>query len=175
MPKEKMTEVENDLNTSFILLIFKKEKVIEIWDTTPNHQKINTFPFQYGSIQYGPKLTSEEAKIPEGFYQSIAINENEIQLDFPNDFDRKKAKADHRNLDKASFYIRPNPPTANQIGLNPSDFSALQKMLKNQPSTDIIILPHRLDKNRHFNSCTYCPNWYLELYLALEKRMQPFQ
>lgn len=84
------------------LIAFKQEQRLELWkERDAGWEWVRSYPFTGGSGELGPKLKEGDGQIPEGVYQIEFLNPNSryhlsLQVDYPNAFDREKAKADGR-------------------------------------------------------------------------------
>lgn len=85
------------------LLIFKDERVIELW---AGHGKtwsyIRDFDILGASGGPGPKLRSGDRQVPEGVYKITMLNpyskyDLSLMINYPDAFDRLHARLDHRD------------------------------------------------------------------------------
>lgn len=85
------------------LLAFKQEKRLELWaEKGTTWVFIRSYPILAASGGPGPKLRRGDRQVPEGFYRIEALNPNSsyhlsMKLDYPNTFDRARAKEDGRS------------------------------------------------------------------------------
>ncbi|HOD10680.1 MAG TPA: hypothetical protein PKH91_08035, partial [Flavobacterium sp.] len=99
-------EKTNIDNTDFemAILAFKKEQILELYfrkSDTNNWKLLKKYPFTAFSGKIGPKLKNGDKQIPEGIYQMEYLNPNSkyhlsIKVNYPNAFDKEKAKQDGR-------------------------------------------------------------------------------
>jgi hypothetical protein len=84
------------------LLAFKTERQLELWaDSGAGARRVATYPLLDNSGSIGPKLREGDYQIPEGIYSVAWLNPNSqyhlsMKLDYPNSFDRARAKDDGR-------------------------------------------------------------------------------
>lgn len=87
-----------------VLIGVKEERVLEVWALSEGEspRKIREYSFTGYSGKLGPKLREGDRQIPEGIYRVEYLNPNSsfylsMKLDYPNEFDRKKGRADGRD------------------------------------------------------------------------------
>ncbi len=84
------------------LLAFKKERKIELWAEGGGRRAfVRSFPLLGASGRAGPKLEEGDWQVPEGVYSIAYLNPQSayhlsLKVDYPNDFDRDKARTDGR-------------------------------------------------------------------------------
>jgi murein L,D-transpeptidase YafK len=107
--------VQQRLNASFktanvpypprrlIFVGLKGEKVLQLWAAGPKppFKLICTYPILAASGRLGPKLQEGDLQVPEGLYRIESLNPNSrfhlsLRLNYPNEFDRARAKRDGR-------------------------------------------------------------------------------
>lgn len=86
-----------------VMVAFKKEALLYLFasDRTGRMKQVRCYPIIGTSGKAGPKLKQGDKQIPEGFYRLYAFYPNSIahlglRVDYPNAFDRARAKADGR-------------------------------------------------------------------------------
>ena len=93
------------------LLAFKQELQLELWVTGRGGRKhVATYPLTADSGELGPKLREGDYQIPEGIYRVSWLNPNSayhlsMKLDYPNSFDRARAKEDGRTRLGGDIFI----------------------------------------------------------------------
>jgi hypothetical protein len=87
-----------------ILIGFKYERVLDVWVSPESGppQFLKTYPILAASGVLGPKLRQGDQQVPEGLYRIESLNPNSrfhlsLRLDYPNEYDRAKAKLDGRS------------------------------------------------------------------------------
>lgn len=165
---------ENEITKPIIsttLIIFKKERITELWvtDEASNSHKILMDSISLINTQSGTRLYDNESIVPEGIYEISTVNSDKklsFTIDFPNDFDQQKQQTDNRPelLSTISFnsinddiFLSKNIMTK---------FLFLAKTVKAE-HTKIIILPNDLRANKSIPYCSTCPQWMEELYGTL--------
>lgn len=81
------------------ILVFKEEGAVEV--SAPGWGEARRYAMTARSGGVGPKLREGDGQIPEGFYRVESLNPNSLyhlslRLDYPNAFDRARAKEDGR-------------------------------------------------------------------------------
>jgi hypothetical protein len=172
---------ENEITKPIIsttLIIFKKERITELWvtDEASNSHKILTDSISLINTQSGTRLYDNESIIPEGIYEIATVDSDKnlsFTIDFPNDFDQQKQQTDNR------------PELLSTIGFNSinndiflskniiTEFLFLAKTVKAE-HTKIIILPNDLRVNKSIPYCSTCPQWIEELYGTLRIEILKF-
>ena len=86
-----------------VLVGLKLERVLEVYatDTGGQWRFVRSYPIGGCSGRLGPKLRYGDNQVPEGLYQVESLNPNSLfhlslRLNYPNEFDRKKAAAEGR-------------------------------------------------------------------------------
>ncbi len=103
------------------LIIYKLEKIIELWALKENHwKKITEYPMTGFSGMLGPKLQEGDCQIPEGVYMMENLNPESkfylsIRINYPNAFDLERAKEDGRTHSGSDIYIHGKSQTSGCI------------------------------------------------------------
>lgn len=85
------------------LLVDKERQELEVWARgTEEFALIRSYTILRSSGTEGPKLREGDRQVPEGKYRIIGLNPNSsfhlsLKLDYPNDFDRRKAELEGRS------------------------------------------------------------------------------
>lgn len=94
------------------LLVFKQEKVMELWaNDAKNHWAfIREFDVLAASGGPGPKLREGDRQVPEGIYHITTLNpyskfDLSMMIDYPDAFDRLHARIDHRQHVGGNIFI----------------------------------------------------------------------
>ena len=84
-------------------IILKQEKTLEVHTagTDGKFRWIRSYPILAASGQSGPKLREGDLQVPEGLYRIDSLNPNSLfhlslRINYPNEFDRARAAAEHR-------------------------------------------------------------------------------
>lgn len=87
-----------------VLIGLKEELLLELHAAGADgvFHFVRDYPVRAASGSSGPKLRRGDNQVPEGIYRVEALNPNSrfhlsLRLDYPNAFDRARAKEDHRS------------------------------------------------------------------------------
>ncbi len=86
--------------TKIALVVYKKERQMELWLREPTYKKLKTYKMFGFSGKAGPKNKQGDFQIPEGLYRASILNPNSsyylsVGINYPNKNDRKRGKADN--------------------------------------------------------------------------------
>ncbi|MFK5923604.1 MAG: L,D-transpeptidase family protein [Verrucomicrobiota bacterium] len=163
------------------ILAFKEEKNIELWKQEEGIWKfIKDYPFTAYSGELGPKLREGDLQIPEGLYKVEYLNPNSfyhlsLKIDYPNSFDRHKAKTENRSRLGDDIFIHGSLVTVGCIPVgNESIEEIFYLIAKNgYPNTIVIISPYDMrkkSKTLEIEGVT----WEEELYYSIATKLKNF-
>ncbi len=97
---ERIPEITKHLKkdkTKIALVVYKKERQMELWLREPNYKKLKTYKMYGFSGKSGPKNKQGDFQIPEGLYRASILNPNSayylsVGINYPNKNDRKRGK-----------------------------------------------------------------------------------
>jgi murein L,D-transpeptidase YafK len=93
------------------LVAFKAERRLEVWGRgATGFARVRTYAVLAASGGPGPKLREGDLQVPEGIYRLTVLNPASsyhlsIRVDYPNAFDRRKARADGRTRLGGDIYV----------------------------------------------------------------------
>lgn len=96
---------------SATLLAFKQERRLELWaGSGAGQRRVAVYPLLDSSGEPGPKLRDGDYQIPEGIYRVTWLHPNSayhlsMKLDYPNAFDRARAREEGRTDLGGDIYI----------------------------------------------------------------------
>jgi hypothetical protein len=96
------------------LLGFKAEKRLELWaETDATWTRIRRYRIFAASGVAGPKLREGDRQVPEGIYRLNFLNPNSsfhlsMQINYPNDYDRRQAAQEQRTNLGGEIFIHGN-------------------------------------------------------------------
>ncbi len=171
--------LEYPLQGGLSLLVFKEERELELWvhtDTLP--RLLKSYPVLGLSGQSGPKRHRGDRQVPEGIYQVVQLNPNSafhlsLKLDYPNSFDRQKARKERRTNLGDDIYIHGGSSSVGCVAVgNPAieELFALTFMAGNEP-TEVIIAPYDFRQSTEKSALPTTPDWVPELYWEIESRL----
>jgi hypothetical protein len=158
------TIVAGTLLSKAYLVVFKKEKKIEIWEDSAGVK--NKFVHYY-YIKHNPDM-------PVGVFQMTNLGEKEgISFDFPGDFYLRKAAADKIDI-KERLFIQTAYTSSISAVVSNADFHALQSTLLPYRFVTLLVFPNDARKTGVLDACFRCPAWMVEMYGDLEVQLQNF-
>ena len=179
-------EKTNIDNTDFemAILAFKKEQILELYirkSDTNDWKLLKKYPFTAFSGKIGPKLKNGDKQIPEGIYQMEYLNPNSkyhlsIKVNYPNAFDKEKAKQDGRTDLGGDIMIHGKSVTIGCIPVgdkNIEEIFILATKTKNK-HFPIIIAPHDFRTNKTFPEIEAIA-WEKDLYEEISNELTNFE
>lgn len=162
------------------ILAFKKEQILEVVvrkNENESWKLLKMYPFTAFSGKIGPKLKNGDKQIPEGIYQMEYLNPNSkyhlsIKVNYPNAFDREKAKLDGRTDLGGDIMIHGKSVTIGCIAVgdkNIEEIFILATKTKNK-HFPIIIAPHDFRTNKTFPEIEAI-SWEKDLYENISKEL----
>lgn len=160
-----------------ILLVLKEERIMELWkrrDTSWVYT--DTFEFTNFSGELGPKLEEGDKQIPEGIYKIEYLNPNSrfnlsMKINYPNKFDREKAKEDNRSKLGNDIFIHGDNSTIGCIPIGDRIEELFYIIAENGfTNTNVIISPYdmrRTDKKIKYKQI----DWLEDLYSDIKKEI----
>ena len=166
------------------ILAFKKEQILEVIvrkNENESWKLLKMYPFTAFSGKIGPKLKNGDKQIPEGIYQMEYLNPNSkyhlsIKVNYPNAFDREKAKLDGRTDLGGDIMIHGKNVTIGCIPVgdkNIEEIFILATKTKNK-HFPIIIAPHDFRTNKTFPEIEAI-SWEKDLYKNIAKELTNFE
>ena len=160
------------------LLVFKKEQRVELWTTDKHHQNhlIISEKIILSNNKNGTRLYDNETIIPEGIYEIQAVDSVNLSftINFPNDFDKEKQKADKRPALNSiiTFGIEKNDlQLTKEFMIKFLDYAEIAAVA----NTNILIVPYDFNKHQFNQTCLTCPFWIEELYGSLRVYQKEFE
>ncbi|MBF0462716.1 MAG: L,D-transpeptidase family protein [Magnetococcales bacterium] len=171
--------LEYPLRKAFSLLIFKEERLMELWvedDTGP--RLIKSYPILGMSGHAGPKRRRGDLQVPEGIYQITLLNAHSsyhlsLKLDYPNLFDLQKATEEGRTDLGGDIYIHGGSSSVGCIAMgNPAveELYVLTLTAGTGPR-EVIIAPYDFRQQPDKGTPGADPVWLPELYQEMTGRL----
>jgi hypothetical protein len=144
------------------IMVFKKEKKLEIWEDSADVKKKFV---HYYFIKHNPD-------IPVGVFQMTNVGEKEgIAFNFPGEFYLRKATADKIAFTDPLF-IQTNYTSPISIALSNADFHAVQSTLLPYKFVSMLVFPNDARKTGTLDACFRCQAWMVEMYSDLEIQLK---
>lgn len=141
-----------------VMLGLKSERRLEVYAGAADQplRFIRAYPIHAASGRNGPKLRAGDRQVPEGLYAISNLNPNSVayvslMIDYPNDFDRARAKqAGRRNLGGDIVIHGPTAGTAGCIALGAKAVEELFTLVADvgASATQLIISPRDLRRTK---------------------------
>jgi murein L,D-transpeptidase YafK len=126
------------LGQNLCLVIYKQEKVLEVWNsslkTGNEYRLLKSYPILAIRPQFGPKRREGDGMTPEGLYRISLFNPNSafhksMKIDYPNRYDR--ANGERGNLG-GDIFIHGKNVTAGCIAIGDSAIDELYAICRKQ-------------------------------------------
>lgn len=165
------------------LIGLKEERIVEVWgrDGEGKRERLRTYPFYGYSGGLGPKLREGDGQIPEGVYRIEYLNPNSsyhlsLKIDYPNEFDREKGKADGRDRLGFDIFFHGNSVTVGCIPIGDEAIEDLFTLVAQigAERTGVIIAPWDFRVREEEPSIAEI-DWESELYGAVREALAPYQ
>jgi len=168
----------NKYPTQLLLIAFKAEQILEMYAVFNNATiLIESYPFTGFSGTIGPKLKNGDKQIPEGIYSVEYLNPNSkfylsMKINYPNDFDREKARLDGRVDLGGDIFIHGKDKTTGCIPVGDEAMAEIFVLVSklDLDKVKVIICPHDFRKNEKYPVIPQI-NWSEELYDKLKKEL----
>lgn len=162
-------------------VVFKKDRKFNLYATNDdNWHFIKSYALLGASGQLGPKRRSGDRQVPEGIYRVIALNPRSrynlsMQLNYPNELDRKYAEMDHRTNLGGDIFIHGNKCSAGCLAIGDSAIEQLFPLVHYVGANNIIVVISPNDL-RHEMPLTHAPKiaWLPHLYQQISTTLQQF-
>ncbi|PHQ80420.1 MAG: hypothetical protein COB66_04805 [Coxiella sp. (in: Bacteria)] len=164
-------------------LVFKNTKKFEVYARSNTHQSwkyIKTYPIYAASGGAGPKLHEGDDQVPEGIYHITGLNPRSrfdlsMHLNYPNQFDRAEAQADHRHHLGGDIFIHGDRRSIGCIALGNEAIEQLFPLVYavGEHHVTVVIAPNDLRRERPLASHEH-PRWMPTLYAKLSHELAAF-
>lgn len=166
--------------TNVVLVVLKREKSLEIWagDDPENFKPITAYQIPALSGTAGPKLRQGDGQVPEGIYKVTAINPTSknylsMMLDYPNDYDRTRARQDGRTTLGGDITIHGGAASTSTVPVGPRYMEELYTLVGDAGlgRVRVVIAPYDLRKVQQIGTEGGLPAWSGDLYKQLRDYM----
>ncbi|MEY4564763.1 MAG: hypothetical protein RLZZ618_4040 [Pseudomonadota bacterium] len=164
-------------------LVFKDTKRLEVYARPAKERAwrfIKRYPILAASGELGPKLREGDNQVPEGLYRIEAFNPNSrfhvsLRLNYPNEFDRRMARADKRTRLGSDIMIHGNAVSIGCVAMGDSAAEELFAMavLATRDHVQVIISPTDFRQKRRA-PLRHDGGWVTDLYEDLRVALRPF-
>jgi murein L,D-transpeptidase YafK len=159
------------------ILVNKNKKLLYLYGKKNNedYKKIKTYKIKGYSGVLSPKLKRNDGQIPEGIYKPIFLNSRSyynvsIQINYPNNFDKKQAKLDKRFDLGDNIFIHGGSATIGCIPIGDDNIEELFSIVNEVGlnNTKIVISPNDLKRYPYVLNIS----WEIKLYDLIKKDIQ---
>lgn len=165
------------------LLAFKEEGILELWALQSNKWLyIKTYPVLGASGNLGPKLQEGDRQVPEGIYQINSLNPNSsyhlsMKIDYPNKYDREKAREDHRINLGGDIFIHGSNASVGCLAMGNESIEELFVLSAKigYSNVKVIIAPNDFRQNPPAINPQVNIGWLNELYGIIQKELQNYR
>jgi len=165
------------------LIGLKYEKVLEVWGEERGKQHlIITYPFTAFSGILGPKFKEGDRQIPEGIYGISHLNPDSkfhlsMRINYPNAFDKKMAKKEHRTKLGGDIMIHGSNRTIGCIPIGDDNIEALYFLVEKVGMQQVKVILSPIDFRRTTVNITKKNKhpWLKELYGEIKKEMADYK
>lgn len=165
------------------LLAFKREKRLELWAAKQGEWAfVRSYPILAASGHAGPKLREGDRQVPEGLYRIVGLNPNSsyhlsMELDYPNEFDRRHAKAEGRTQPGSDIFIHGKAVSIGCLAMGDEAIEELFCLVARVgPShVRVIIAPNDLRRGEPVTDVTTGPPWLPELHGQITSALAAFR
>ena len=166
----------------FALVAIKDESILQLFGFSSNSPVlVKEYPILAKSGKLGPKLREGDGQIPEGIYKPTFLNPNSlyhlsIRLNYPNEFDRKRAQRDGRTKLGGDIMIHGKDVSIGCIAIGDPGIEELFCLAARAglERVKVIIAPTDWRKRPYSEAAISGPAWLPELYGTLNAELQKF-
>lgn len=161
--------------SSVVLIGLKRERRLELWAGEPLRH-VTDYPILGASGTPGPKLREGDGQVPEGLYRIECLNPNSLfhlslRLDYPNAFDRVKAKIDGRRDPGSDIMIHGGTASVGCLAMGDEAAEDLFVLAADTGIEKISVILSPLDMRVH-GVPAECDGWIPELYRLIYEEMR---
>lgn len=165
------------------LIGFKQERELQVFAAGTNGQYrfIRSYPIRAASGNLGPKLRQGDKQVPEGLYQIESLNPNSrfhlaLRVNYPNDFDRARAKEDGRTTLGGDIMIHGNTVSIGCLAMGDSaaeDLFILAARTGLQ-NVQVILSPVDFREGKVTKASADAPEWLGRLYSIIRTELKKY-
>lgn len=158
------------------LIGLKHEKKLLLFGGDKQMKLIGSYPLVSYSGVIGPKLKEGDQQIPEGIYHITGFQAYSmlcLNVDYPNELDRKNAKADHRTKLGGDILVHGGSQSTGCLVISNDDMEQVFVAVHDvgRKNTELIIAPCNLTQTQPAIDWKTQPKWLRDLYKTIEARM----
>ena len=164
------------------LIALKQEGILELWTAGPGaRQRVHAYSILAASGTVGPKLREGDEQVPEGIYRITWLHPNSayhlsMKLDYPNAFDREKARAEGRTNLGGDIFIHGSDVSIGCLAMGNSVIEELFVLAAEVGLENVSVIVAPWDLRRRPPPADTPQNlpWLAELYRRIRIALAPF-
>lgn len=164
------------------LVALKDERRLELWAGSPaSRTLVKEYAILAASGGPGPKRREGDLQVPEGLYRILWLNPASsyhlsMKVDYPNELDRAKARADRRTQLGGDIFIHGRNVSIGCLALGDPAIEELFVLAADVGVAHVqaVIVPHDFRRRPPALPARPDPAWLPELYAALEHALRAF-
>ena len=164
------------------LLAFKRERRLELWAADGGPPAfIRSYRILDASGHSGPKLKEWDMQVPEGIYRIVWLHPNShyhlsLKLDYPNGFDREKARANGRTNLGGDIFIHGGDRSIGCLAIGDRPIEELFVLVARVgvDRVEAVLAPNDLRRGPPASRAD-APSWISELYLRIVAALVDFR
>jgi hypothetical protein len=165
------------------LLAFKREQKLEVWAANGGSPAfIRSYRILGASGHSGPKLKQWDLQVPEGIYRVTWLHPNSsyhlsMKLDYPNAFDRRKAREDARTDLGGDIFIHGDDVSIGCIAIGDAAIEDLFVLAARVgiSNVEVVIAPSDLRRGAPPTLPASAPAWTDLLYARIDSALERFR
>jgi len=162
------------------LIGLKQERLLCLFAGDKKQKLIAKFPLSTFSGKLGPKLKEGDLQIPEGVYKITGLRASfrlSLCVDYPNDFDKRQAMADHRTNLGGDILIHNGTKSTGCLVLSMDDMAQIFTAAHDIGCKNLalIIAPCNLTSTKPEMDMSKQPKWLAGLYKKLGQQLNQYK
>jgi hypothetical protein len=171
------------LRATLSFLVFKEERTLEVWlqEAHKGLRRLKSYPVLGMSGFAGPKQRQGDRQVPEGLYQIIWLNPHSeyhlsMKLDYPNEFDRRKAQEEGRSQLGGDIFIHGGTSSIGCIAVGDEAIEELfvMSLMVGTGPVEVVVAPYDFRQQAVPSHPTLLPHWLPELYQQIANRLAAY-
>jgi murein L,D-transpeptidase YafK len=181
----RLTPDFNSIDVSYppkkmLLVAVKDAKLLEVWVSADgtNFRQLKTYSILGQSGTLGPKLKEGDRQVPEGIYKIESLNPNSLyhlalRVNYPNDYDRLKAKEDGRENLGSDIMIHGKRSSIGCLAMGDPASEELFVMAAQTGIENVSVILSPVDFRNHDlpPNMPLIPSWSNELYAMIKTEL----
>ncbi len=161
------------------LIGVKDRRVLELWarDGARAFTRVRSYPMLAASGGPGPKLREGDRQVPEGLYAIESLHPNSrfhlaLRVDYPNAFDRARARADGRTELGGDIMIHGSDVSVGCLAMGDTAIEELFTLAADSGPEHVRIILTPVDLPVDAPPDDALPGWTAELYAEIARELE---